>query len=447
METPQEQPQGLVAAGLQADAVLARSKAQLGIELFEQGDYQKASDVLAEVLEASETAELRNDWAAAEMACGRIDRAEESLRRALALDSQHSQALVNLGVLLAGAGRAQEAIPLLRQAAARADAPERQVIAQLLARCFSQVASDTQREVRAAVQEVDAALKQCSSLIQPLPAAPVPAPAAATARRPSEGPPKLLASLEKYALAQGPQALTLESSSVCNLRCVMCPQGRGAVNRPRHFPKELVEKLSGFLPGVEFVQLHGIGEPLHSPAFWRFLDALSTPEGAHIEVNSNMTVLTDDQIGRLLGSRLSLINVSLDAATPETYARIRGYDLSKVINNLKRFLARRNAEGHAKPKVFLNMTLMRENIEELERFVELGHSLGVDGLQFWHLNAGDDYRLTKKDGWTFDYKQQRLENYPQLSNQKIRAAMVMAERLGTTFKLNPSKALFFEEAR
>jgi len=446
VETPQEQPQELIAAGLRADAVLARSKTQLGVELFAQGDYQRASDLLGEALEGFETAELRNDWAAAEMACGRIDRAEEGFRRALALDSQHSQALVNLGVLLAGAGRAQEAIPVLRHAQVRVDPSERRAVAQLLTRCCSQVASDAQREVRAVVQEVHAALKQCSSLIQPLPAAPVRAAAAATAPQPSGGPPKMLASLARYALAYGPKALTLESSSVCNLRCVMCPQGRGLVNRPRHFPPPLVEKLHPSLGGVEFIQLHGIGEPLHSPAFWRFLETLNTPEGTHIEVNSNMTVLTDDQIGKLLGSRLSLINVSLDSATPETYARIRGYDFNKVINNLKRLIGRRNTEGRAKPEIFLNMTLMRENIEELERFVELGHSLGVNGLQFWHLNAGEDYRLTKKDGWTFDYQQQRLENYPQLSNQRIRAAMALAERLGTTFKLNPSKNLFFEEA-
>jgi Tfp pilus assembly protein PilF len=440
--TAQEQRQENVPGGLKAEATLARSIAELGIKLFNQGEYQKASDTLAEALRASETAGLWNDWAAAEVACGRHDEAQEGFRRALSLEADNGQAMVNLGVLLARSGREREAIPLLRRGAVHVDGSQRDSVNQLLASCCRKVASDVGREAKAAVRQAVAELRQTPVLLRTAPAAT----AAVVAPGRHDGRSKTPVVLEKYVLAQGPQALTLESSSVCNLRCVMCPQGRGLVHRPRHFPAALVDKLASYLPGVTFVQLHGIGEPLHSPAFWRFLDTLTTPEGAHIEVNSNMTVLTDDQIGKLLGSRLSLINVSLDAATPETYARIRGYDLNKVISNIRRFMSRRKAEGYAKPALFLNMTLMRENIEELEGFVELGHNLGVDGLQLWHMNAGEDYRLTKKDGWTFDYQQQRLSNYPRLSNEKIRAALARAERLGTTFKLNPSKTLFFEEA-
>jgi MoaA/NifB/PqqE/SkfB family radical SAM enzyme len=254
------------------------------------------------------------------------------------------------------------------------------------------------------------------------------------------------AALDAYVVARGPKKLTLESSSVCNLRCVMCPQGRGLVQRPKHLEAALLEKIHPALHAVEWVQLHGIGEPLSSPAFWRALEVFDSMPTAYITVNSNMTVITDEQIGKILNSRLGEISVSLDAATPETYAKIRGYDLNRVIDNIKRLIARRNAAGRKKPEIFLNMTLMRENIEELEAFVELGHRMGVEGICFWQLNRGEDYSITKDDGWIFDYQKQMLRNHARLSNDKIRAAFALGKRLGIPIKADPAKDLYFAEA-
>ena len=252
--------------------------------------------------------------------------------------------------------------------------------------------------------------------------------------------------LNKYVLARGPRKLTLESSSVCNLRCVMCPQALGLVQRPKHLEDSLLDKIQPALRGLEWVQLHGIGEPLFSPAFWRALEVLDSLPPMHITVNSNMTVITDEQIGKILNSQLEEISVSLDAATPETYAKIRGYDLNRVIDNIKRLIARRKAVGRERPKILPNMTLMRENIEELEAFVELGHRLGVQGVGFWQLNPGEDYRITKDDGWIFDYQKQMLRNHARLSNERIRAAVALGERLGIPIIMDPSKDLYFAEA-
>jgi sulfatase maturation enzyme AslB (radical SAM superfamily) len=404
---------------------------QEGLKLFGDGRATEAIPLFEEALGAGATSERWNDWAVAEMACGNTDKAEEGFRHALALKREDSHATANLGVLLATLGRVQEAIPLLTQAAAGIDEPQRMAVRQLIAHCRVKLASDLLKQSHAIIQSLASGRPPSSRLRQDEPVS------AAGDLAPS--------ALGKFVLVHGPKALTLESSSVCNLRCVMCPQGRDLVHRPRHFPSSLIEKLQPAVAGVKWIQLHGIGEPLLSPAFWQFLEKLRLREEAHIEVNTNMTVITDDQIDRIVQSRLSLINVSLDAATAETYLRIRGYDFHKVVNNLRRLISRRNAEGREKPAIFLNMTLMRENIEELEAFVRLAHDLGVQGIQFWHLNAGEDYRLTKKDGWTFDYKTQMLSNYPELSNTKIRAAVALAECLGTPFRLNPSKDLFFEE--
>jgi len=446
VSTAQPQTQAHSGVSIEREAALAGSKAQLGIELFEEGNYQKASDLLSEALEQHETAELWNDWAAAEAACGRTEKAADGFRRALALEADNSQALANLGVLLLCAGREQEAIPFLMQAAIRVDLIQRSTVERLLASCSHKVIADSLSHQQGVLEIAVESPTISSGQPAPAPAAPEPvAQGLAVAVPPAWVRQQRLFSLDKYVVDRGPRSLTLESSSVCNLRCVMCPQARGLVHRPKHFETRLLDKLLRHLADVEDVQLHGIGEPLLSPAFWRFLETPGFPEGAHISVNTNLTVLTDDQIGTILGSCLSMIQVSLDAATPETYAKIRGYDFGKVIHNIKRLISRRHAEGREKPAIFLNMTMMRENIEELEAFVELGHSLGVQGIVVWHMNAGEDYQITTKGGWTFDYKGQMLRNYPRLSNEKLRAAIALAERLGIRLRMDTNKDVFLEE--
>ena len=86
---------------------------------------------------------------------------------------------------------------------------------------------------------------------------------------------------------------------------------------------EIVPRLERMIRQARAVQLHGMGEPLASAAFWYNLTLLSSD--CHSEVNTNFTLASEARIARLVGSNLKLLNVSVDAARPETYRRIRGY--------------------------------------------------------------------------------------------------------------------------
>jgi len=203
-----------------------------------------------------------------------------------------------------------------------------------------------------------------------------------------------------------PTLLSIETTSICNLRCVMCSQAIGAVDRPKHLPVAMIDSLSGALGAAHTVQLHGIGEPLTSPSFWRALEGNHFHEDCDVQFNTNLTILDDKRIARIkrFNGKL-LINVSLDAATEQTYRRIRGYDFSIVLNNLRRLFSARG--DRRRPIVYMNMTLMRENIEEIVQFVELAKELGANGVLFGHLNrlSGEEmsrFTTTQEDGWRFD---------------------------------------------
>ncbi len=234
-----------------------------------------------------------------------------------------------------------------------------------------------------------------------------------------------------------PSMLTLETTSRCNLRCVMCPQAIDAVDRPSDLDDYLVKRMEFFIKRANRIQLHGIGEPLISSAFWSILKKL--PSHIESDVNTNLTVLDEHRLKSLLNSPLKIINISLDAATQETYYKIRGYDFATVINNIKRLIEARNKKS-SYPLIYMNMTLMRSNIEEVTDFVELASSLDVDLIYLWHLNRWsveemERYIISRGD-WVFDYAKEGLWNYPTISNKYIRLAQKKAEELNIKLYLN-----------
>lgn len=246
-------------------------------------------------------------------------------------------------------------------------------------------------------------------------------------------------------LAARPTILTFDVTTVCNIRCVMCPHGRQQIDSPEHLDAGVYDLVAHHLTRGVRVQMSGIGEPLLSPLFWRVISGTKETPEVHVRVNSNGLLWTRKNIDAVLDSNLKEISFSVDAARPETYAKIRGARFDKVLRNIRALLAARAARGQATPVVLLNMTLMRENIEEAVGFVELAHALGVDKARMWHLDGfGDEADwIVERKGWVFDYRAQMLHQHPELSNHHIVAAKRRANELGVNLTFINDREILF----
>jgi MoaA/NifB/PqqE/SkfB family radical SAM enzyme len=232
-----------------------------------------------------------------------------------------------------------------------------------------------------------------------------------------------------------PRNLIIESTAVCNLKCVMCPHAIGAVVRPKHFPDEYVDKIAGFLQGAKSIQLHGIGEPLLSPSFWKLL-ALLRGGDCWSGMNTNLALLSEGMADRLVRSNLTEVNVSVDAATPETYWKIRGVDFGRLTANVKLLVARKRKQ--ASPlSIAVNMTLMRENYLEVEQFLDLFlGEIGCSRAAVWPLNnfgSGHHSLYRHRTRFDFDYEQQGPWNFRADFNAVIDRAEEHARRNGYNF--------------
>ena len=100
----------------------------------------------------------------------------------------------------------------------------------------------------------------------------------------------------------------------------------------------------------------------------------------------------------------------MDAATEETYSKIRGPHFLKVIENIAYYSERKRKtfpEGTAS-KMSLVMLPMRVNRHEVRAFVRLAAWLGMDVVELRRLNEfGGEWKVNK-GGFVFDYQEQIL---------------------------------------
>jgi MoaA/NifB/PqqE/SkfB family radical SAM enzyme len=176
-----------------------------------------------------------------------------------------------------------------------------------------------------------------------------------------------------------PRELYLESTNRCNELCDQCPRTHLQREADRDLSLAEVMAITDQLPALDRVVLHGLGEPTLNPDLPRIVAHLRG-RGAYVLFNSNATAL-GERLGRaLIAADLNELRVSLDGATPETYARVRGVTartLPKIVRNLAAFTRIQRELGASQPRLSFWFTAMRENLAELPLLVDLALETGV----------------------------------------------------------------------
>ena len=147
-----------------------------------------------------------------------------------------------------------------------------------------------------------------------------------------------------------PQFIELETTTRCNLDCLQCPREPGP--QGVDVPGWVVDALAPFWPTLQNLSLHGLGEPLMARRTDEIVHTL--PPGSHVWFSSNLQILTERHL-ELFAERHGAVSCSLDAATPETYALIRGGVFERSLGNIE------TMRDRTALRLFINMTVMKAN--------------------------------------------------------------------------------------
>ena len=173
--------------------------------------------------------------------------------------------------------------------------------------------------------------------------------------------------------------LYIEPTNACNIDCVTCFRNAwdGALGRMSDATFQAILDGLAELDTMPDVYFGGIGEPLYHRRTTEWIAQVKAL-GARVEMITNGTMLTEKRSRQLVDAGLDLLWVSIDGATPESYADVRlGAELPKVLANLRRLRSMRRGFYLPKPEIGIAFVAMKRNINDLPKVMKLARSLGA----------------------------------------------------------------------
>jgi len=128
------------------------------------------------------------------------------------------------------------------------------------------------------------------------------------------------------------------------------------------------------LPELEVVHFGGFGEPMSHPRFFDMLRDVKAL-GLRVEMITNGSFLTPENIARLVNLPLDAIFISLDGPDEEEYNQIRQTDFAPVVDNIKALNAAKAAAQSKLPELGIEFVAMKKNFHKLAKLIRLSIEL------------------------------------------------------------------------
>jgi MoaA/NifB/PqqE/SkfB family radical SAM enzyme len=174
----------------------------------------------------------------------------------------------------------------------------------------------------------------------------------------------------------------IELDGRCNLACVMCPQAFGIHSGP--LALEDLNRLEPLLLESECIEINHQGESLLSPILHDLLSII--PPHKQIAFNTNGTALKS-KVSKLIlenSPPIRFLSISLDAATEESFFKIRGTSLKKILEIIKVFKNARDSKGIHFPEIAITCTVLKDFMHEVPDLVKIAGALGAS-FKYWPL--------------------------------------------------------------
>jgi radical SAM protein with 4Fe4S-binding SPASM domain len=202
---------------------------------------------------------------------------------------------------------------------------------------------------------------------------------------------------KKVCLPYLPVRLWIETTSICNLRCVMCPN-KDLKKEEKGFMefglfRKIIDEARAFVFDVNLIHR---GEGLLHPDFPRMV-RYAHESGITTKFHTNATLLTEEKSVELIEAGLDQISFSFDGYDKKTYESIRvNADFEKTIANIVQLLRAKQRLKSRKPYAILELIdfpHLYEQVDSRQKQVFLRNFQGLPlnrvGVKEMHNWAGE----------------------------------------------------------
>jgi dTDP-4-amino-4,6-dideoxygalactose transaminase/MoaA/NifB/PqqE/SkfB family radical SAM enzyme len=192
-----------------------------------------------------------------------------------------------------------------------------------------------------------------------------------------------------------PSQLLVDVTEVCNLACVHCPHPE--FKKSEHYGRRtldpelndrLVDEVRAYGVGAtEYIRYASNGEPLAHPHIFSMLDTAARRSGVLVTLTTNGTLLTSARAERIVESGVAVVDISIDAIAPQTYAAIRvGGKLQDVEANVLRLIDLAGQKG-SRTKVVVSFVEQPNNQSEVDTFERVWRDRGASDVVIRRLHS------------------------------------------------------------
>ncbi len=177
--------------------------------------------------------------------------------------------------------------------------------------------------------------------------------------------------------------ISLEASTICQLKCPICPTGQG-LNKTTSIGQGYL-KFSNFKkfifdnPKIKMIELSNWGEIFLNPELKKIIQfAYLRNISLTVRNGANLNTVTEEVLKYLVKYRVKHLNISIDGATNAIYKTYRqGGDLHKVLKNVKIINQYKRKYKTKFPILYWQFIVMGHNEKELTIAKELSQKLGM----------------------------------------------------------------------
>jgi radical SAM protein with 4Fe4S-binding SPASM domain len=177
-----------------------------------------------------------------------------------------------------------------------------------------------------------------------------------------------------------PYTISIEPTSLCNLRCPECPTGSGMIKRENiNLDLKLYCK---FIDEIKSTTLHLMlyfqGEPFLSKDIFEMIKYASDKRIFTV-ISTNGQFLDSEMNKKIIQSGLNRLIVSTDGTDQETFKKYRvGGDLNLILEGIKDLVSLKKTNKKKLPEIIFQFLVFRHNENQVRSIKKLGKKSGVN---------------------------------------------------------------------
>jgi MoaA/NifB/PqqE/SkfB family radical SAM enzyme len=194
-----------------------------------------------------------------------------------------------------------------------------------------------------------------------------------------------------------PPIISIALNSHCNAACFFC---RDADYKGTSIEFNNIKKLESAIRNARAIDLTGWGEPLSYPRLLEVVEYIlavnpNTPQ--LIQFTTNGTLLSK-RWGELLSGKVHRLVVSMNAATPDTYAaqmlyKNKRFTLDRTVDSIREFMS--ELTPFDRSRIVLHMVANTGNFKEIPELMLVAKDLGVPSVNVGNYICADPRHMDK----------------------------------------------------